>query len=393
MTSLIDFAITDRQREVIKLVEAKSQTAAAKELGLSTGTVSEMVKRVRRYAASKCWQPDRDAETPLVDGMFLKGLTTYYKIDEDGNRQARGQHVIQRADTNQLVEFSRQLAENISSTVKPIKPRKAPVHKLCKDRTAVYPIGDAHIGLYCWGEDAQEDWDCDKAENVLLSAHQTVFDCTPSTQTALIVNLGDWFHTDSAENRTNKSGHHLDVDTRWSRVLKLGVRMMRTLIDSALLKHETVRVINEVGNHDERSSIMLSVCLAGAYENEPRVTIDTSPDEFHWHQFGLNLFGVNHGHKCKPERLYKVMAEYKGGVPWGECPHRYWFTGHIHHENKLDVGSVSCQSFRTVIPRDTYAHSNGYIAPRAAQSKVFHKTQGAKGGYIELITPEMVTSC
>jgi hypothetical protein len=130
MTSLVDFAITDRQREVIKLVEAKSQTAAAKELGLSTGTVSEMVKRVRRYAASKCWQPDRDAETPLVDGMFLKGLTTYYKIDEEGNRQARGQHVIQRADTNQLVEFSRQLAENISSTVKPIKPRKAPVHKL-----------------------------------------------------------------------------------------------------------------------------------------------------------------------------------------------------------------------------------------------------------------------
>ena len=87
------------------------------------------------------------------------------------------------------------------------------------------------------------------------------------------------------------------------------------------------------------------------------------------------------------------MAEYKGGVPWGECPHRYWFTGHIHHENKLDVGSVSCQSFRTVIPRDTYAHSNGYTAPRAAQSQVFHKTQGAKGGYIELITPEMVTSC
>ena len=150
---------------------------------------------------------------------------------------------------------------------------------------------------------------------------------------------------------------------------------MKYLIDRALEKHKKVHVINEIGNHDDQTSIMLSLVIEAYYSREPRLTVDTSPDEFHWYEFGQNLIGVNHGHKCKPEALYRVMAEDMREA-FGRCKHRRWLTGHIHHHKSQDVGGVVVESFRTLIPRDKYSHSGGYRAPRDICSIVLDREHG-----------------
>lgn len=384
MQTLADYAVTDRQREIVTLLEQMSEHAAAKQLGLSRSTINATKRAVRRRAESKNFAPELGMDGGLSDVERLKGRSFQHKtIGPDG--QERLTWTKTTVDHANLERFAAKLVENICETVTPIKPRKPARLARIDDCLTVYPIGDLHMGLYCWAGDTDEDWDCDKSRSMMIDVLGEVMHESQNTKEALIVNLGDWFHTDTLENMTRRSGHHLDVDTRWSRVLDVGIDLMMHLIESALLKHETVRVINEIGNHDEQSSIMLSKVLSRAYRDNDRITIDTSPDEFHWYEFGQNLFGVNHGHKCKPEKLYQVMCEYDMGRPWGRCIHRHWLTGHIHHHKSLDKGTQQIEAFRTPIPGDNYAHSNGYRSLRSLESRLYHKDLGLRGGVVRMI--------
>jgi len=369
---LVDYASTPRQAEIVTLQESGiTYSEIAKRLELSVNQVDRALRTVRGRAARSGFSPDHDMTHPVPDGFRLKGTSTLY--DEDGNQ--RMQWVKTTADQDQLARYAKQLSESILETVKPIKPRKLTKVARDPDKMVVYPLGDAHIGLYCWSGDAEEDWDSKIAETTMIEAFDAVLQGSPNTKKAMIVNLGDWIHTDTLANVTLASGHQLDVDTRWSKVIDLGFRLMRTLIDSALMKHEEVHVINENGNHDFHTAQMTSIALNALYENEPRVTIDVSPDVFHWYEFGSNLFGVHHGHKVKPARLYQVMCEDQAEA-WGRCPHRTWLLGHVHHHSSVDEGTQKIESFRTIIPRDTYAHSHGYRSPRGQQAITYHRKYG-----------------
>ena len=384
---LIDFATTERERQIVSQLDTKSIAGIARELGIARSTASMAVARVKRKAAKQGYSPEHDMTRPCPSTHYIKGTSTLY--DKDGN--ITQQWVKSTADKDRLVEFAEELARSACESVTPIKPSTRKTRSVNPDRLTVYPIGDAHVGLYCWNEDAEDDWNCDIVESAMLEKFGDVLAGSSDTSEALLVNLGDWFHTDTPENVTRRSGHSLDVDTRWSRVVRVGLRLIRTLIDSCLLKHESVRVINEIGNHDDQTAVMLSICLAGIYEQEPRVSIDTSPDVFHWHEFGSNLIGVHHGHKCKPDQLYRVMAEDQREA-WGRCQYRYWYTGHIHHQRTIDIGGAQVESFRTIIPKDNYAQSNGYRGQRSICSitldrehgecarKIVNITNGAQAG-------------
>ena len=372
MTTLLDFAKTDRQRQIVSMIlEGKSQRAVARELGISRNAVVEPLKVVKRRAAAQGFSPDHDMTHICPDGYRVEGVSTFY--DEDGNPKA--QWVKTTEDQNRLREFADQLVHSIGQQVTPIRPKKAARLKRDADHMAAYIIGDAHIGMFAWAGNASGDWDCERIQSVLLSSLEEVMHASPHTETALIVNLGDWFHTDSLDNRTRRSGHQLDVDTRWDRVLDIGITLMRTIIDSALLKHERVHVINEIGNHDDHTSLMLSACIDGIYEQNDRVTVDRSAKPFHKHVFGNSLIGVNHGDKAKPEKLFQFMAD-EWTEDYAKCQWRYWYTGHIHHRMAVDISTQQIEAFRTVIERDSYAYGHGYRAPRSLHSIIHHKTHG-----------------
>lgn len=367
---LIEFASTERQRQVCEMVDRMSFASIGKQLGIHKSAAVRHYQAVKKKAALQGWSPEYDMTKVCPETHYVKGTSTLY--DADGVQKL--QWVKTTADQDRLKVFATELATSICESVTPTKRTKQP-KKTANDKLAVYPIGDAHIGLYCWDEDAAEDYDLNIATTLMTKGFDSVLTATPDAEQALIVNLGDWFHTDTTENLTRRSGHHLDVDTRWAKVTRVGVQIMKYLIDNALEKHKTVRVVNEIGNHDDQTSIMLGLVLEAYYDKEPRLTVDTSPDEFHWHEWGQNLFGINHGHKCKPEALYRVMAEDMREA-FGRCKHRRFFTGHVHHHKSQDVGGLIVESFRTLIPGDAHAHSNGYRAPRDICSILFDREHG-----------------
>lgn len=370
---LIDFATTERQRQVCEMVDRMSLRQIGKELGIRWTVAQRHWQAVKKKAALQGWSPEHDMTKVCPETHYVKGTSTLY--DADGVQKL--QWVKTNADQDRLKEFAAELASSICESVTPTKRVKQP-KKTDKDKLAVYPIGDAHIGLYCWEEDAAEDYDLKIATQLMVNGFEAVLAATPAAEQALIVNVGDWFHTDTTENTTRRSGFHLDVDTRWAKVTRVGVGIMKYLIDAALAKHKNVRVINEIGNHDDQTSIMLGLVLEAYYSKEPRLTVDASPDVFHWHEFHQNLIGVHHGHKCKPEALYRVMAEDQREA-FGRCKHRYWYTGHFHHAKKVDVGGVVMEGFRTLIPGDAHAHSSGYRSPRDICSIILDSNHGECG--------------
>ena len=375
---------TPRQLEILDAIEKHgSQGKAAKALGIVRGTLFKSLQSVKKRAAKAGYSPEHDMTRTVPDGFLVRGVSTMY----DKNGRIAAQWVKSAIDRERQEAIMQEAFEAMAATLPRVEPSPEPTTDYDSKLMACYPIGDAHIGMYSWGEETGEDWDLKIAERLHCTAMAHLVESAPNSEEATIINLGDWFHSDNMEGVTTRSGHVLDMDSRYAKMASVGIKIMRQCIESALKKHKRVRVINATGNHDDTTSLMLSICLANVYENEPRVTIETSPSAFHYFRHGKCLVGVHHGHSTKADRLPGVMATDRA-KDWGESEFRYWWTGHVHHQSLKDYAGVTVESFRVLAAKDAYAHWGGYRAPRDMKCIVLHAEFGEVAR--NTVNPQMV---
>ena len=367
---LRQFATPTQLRILAAIEKATTMREAADSLSVTTRSIQRAMQRLRESAAIHGYAPEAGIDHPVPKDQMVSGYSTLY--DETGDVKLRW--VKSKADQNRLQEWAEAVAESIATSIKAKKPTAAPKTNL-EDIMVTYPIGDAHFGLYSWIEETGEEWNLEKATQILTESFRILVKNSAKSKTALIANLGDWTHTDNQENRTSRSKNALDVDGRWHQLVKVASSSFVSLINIALTHHEEVHVINEIGNHDDHTAYLISLMLEAHYRNEPRVTIDTSPGVFHKYRFGKNLIAVHHGHLAKPERLYGVMTQ-DWREDWGECKFGYWLVGHIHHRSVIEIHGVPIESFRTLAAKDAYHHAAGYRAGRDITSITFHKEYG-----------------
>jgi predicted DNA-binding protein (UPF0251 family)/uncharacterized ParB-like nuclease family protein len=350
--------LTDKQAEALSLYkEGYSQRDIAKKMGVHQRVVYQHLRAVKKkYAES------------TDPGYLVKGKSTLYGPD--------GEVKIEWVKTEKEKETAQQIEAAFRSALDDIKPLpkiKKPT-KNTKGSITIYPMGDPHIGMYAWKKEAGEDFDCDIAEQDLVGAMDDLVSRSYPTEQAVIINLGDFFHADGIANQTT-SGTPQDVDTRWPRVLEIGLKIMIRLISRALEKHKKVTVVNAIGNHDAHSSVFLSIALRLAYEKNDRVEVLDTVSGFHYFEFGDCFFGVHHGDKVKREALPGVMAADQPEA-WGRTKHRYWFTGHIHHQTRVEVNGCIIESFRTLAGKDSWHYSKGYRSGRDMYSILFDEKYG-----------------
>lgn len=344
-----------------------SNNKAAAELGLGRRTVD---RRMAKYAAVHGFSPDHDMTRIVPDGFKVKGVSSYYNRDGE----LTGQWVKSSADAERRLEMMRESIAALTDDLPRLPPRKAS-GTWRTDLLNVYPIGDPHIGMYSWREETGDDWDLAIAERMHCAAMAELVQAAPASEQAIILNLGDALHYDSMAAVTPRSGHFLDADGRYAKMVSVAVKVIRQCIETALTKHKNVHVINLPGNHDETGALWLSIALSNIYENEPRVTVDTNPSLFAYYRWGKVLLGGHHGHACKPAALAQVMACDRA-KDWGETEHRHWLIGHIHHESKHEYGGVTVESFNTLAAKDAYATNGGWRSGRSMQALIFHKDHG-----------------
>lgn len=377
---LLEFCETEKQKQAVQLcmVEGLSQHQAGRVMGLSRESVKNHLRAVRQRASIRGYSPDHDMNKPVPDGFVVSGVSTYY--NDDG--VATGQWVKSKlTEENRLIALNEAIKEAVSDYEGKAKPTKLIKQKAHADDVMVaIPIGDPHIGMYAWAEESGENFDTQIARDDLLNASRKLLEATPNAERALICNLGDFFHADNQSNQTSRSGHSLDVDSRWSRVLKLGCMIMVDMIQLALNKYPKVEVINAIGNHDDHSSVMLSAFLAAYFTKESRVKIHPTVSKFNYLQFGKCLIGVTHGDTVKHADLGELMATDKA-EEWGATEHRMWFVGHIHHSRKTELRGCTVESFRTLAAKDAWHASKGYRSGRDLNALVLHKEFGEVARY------------
>ena len=309
-----------------------------------------------------------DGNSP--DGYLIKGRSTYY--DPDGN--VRGEWVKTTVEQERQEEMLREAVQGMVDDLPRLKPTVAPGSGAV-DLLACYNVSDHHFGMLAMKEEAGEDYNLDIAEQLLVGAFDHLIKAAPPCGQALVTLLGDFLHYDSLTAETPHSRNPLDSDTRYPQMVRAAVRSTRYLIKTALTRHEEVHVIVERGNHDPASSIFLMEALSNIYEDEPRITIDTTPTKFHYHRFANNLIGIHHGDSVKMKDLPLLMAHDRA-QDWGETEHRFWWTGHVHHDATHEYPGVKCESFRVLASRDAWHSEKGYRSKRDMKAIILHREHG-----------------
>jgi len=361
-----------KQAEYIDAInEHGGYCAAARALGRAQNAVSQAIASVKLKAARAGFSPDHDMLHTVPPGFSVRGTSTLYDVDGKPKLQWVKSTADAEAREVAMREFVRYLAEDVRG-ISPLTP--AP-ERANDDLLAIYAIGDPHFGMYSWAEETGDDFDLDTAERLTRGAIDRLVSSAPPAAKALLLQAGDMFHADDSKNQTPGHGYALDVDTRYAKVMQVGLRAMVHAIRRLLEKHAEVEAWMLPGNHDPHSSFALALCLSAFFENEPRVKIDLGAGLYKFTLHGKVLIGAHHGHGAKVADLPLLMAVDRA-KEWGQSDHRYVYIGHIHHDTVKEVMGVRVESLRTLAGKDAWHAGKGYRAGRDMRLIVHHKAHG-----------------
>jgi transposase-like protein len=401
--SALDWARVDEM-----IARGESQSAIARAFGT---TRTAVFNRLRRRRAAALTGPSGDPATTapanVHAGLQLKGQSALVNADGelaqrwDKSGAARAEptpvpphfalrKVSQFTDATGMIaewrQYSPEVAARFEAAQREIKAfvaeyvtrsaesTNAP-ERTSDDLKTYYPIGDAHIGMLAWGEEVGESFDLKIAEAELIECHKQLVDRSPPSRTAEICDLGDWWHAQNTGATTPASGHKLDVDGRYGKVMRVGIRCGVALVESALQKHERVRFTTVRGNHDPEQSLWLAETMRAYFRNEPRVEIAEAHKFYQFSLFGRNLVLWAHGDGAKPERLPQLLLA--RGAEWiTQTKYRYAWTGHVHSKNAIEFGGLIWESFNTLAGKDAWHSWKGYDSMQRLQSITLHREWG-----------------
>lgn len=408
---LRQYATDNQWNCYVALCETGSKAHAARKLGLNRTTIQGNIRLMMKKAAQHGIAPEYDLDHEAAPGFTVTAVTTSYDRDGDIARQSvqtkpegmdperivkvpdpkkivktstyykgdgtvTGQWVMEKPEDVEREKLWLLYAKELAANVERAEPVLQVPGLVNADLMAAYPVGDHHHGMLAWGRETRsENYDMKVSERLLSGGAQHLMQLTPRAGVCLIPLLGDFNHYDGFKPVTPTNQHILDADSRFPKMVSSSIRMIRHLIDAALHHHGRVHVIVEIGNHDMSSMVFMMELLANVYENEPRVTIDTSPSRYHYYEFGRVLIGTHHGDGAKPDKLPAIMAT---DMPeaWGRTIHRHWFTGHIHHDSRKDYTGATVESFRVLPPVDAWAAMKGYRSVQDMKAIVYHREYG-----------------
>ena len=374
---------TPRQREILEAIDRLgSARAASVELGMNIGGASETYLAVKRKAAKKGYAPEHDFTRPVPDGYVAKGVSTYYNAEG----KPAGQWVKASLTHQALVDAIKEAVDGFKDEIPPAVSTTAPVSSeehLCN----LYTFTDYHLGMLAWHKEGGADWNISKAEKTIIAALIQMVNQSPTAHTAMVNIQGDFLHTDGKTPVTPASKHVLDADSRFPKIRRSAIRIIRSLVAICLQRHQEVYLVIAEGNHDEESAGWLADLFAVHYEDEPRVTVNDSVLPFYVFEWGSVMLGIHHGHKVKNESLPLLFAA-QFPQEWGRTTRREIHCGHRHHRDEKEYNGVTVVQHPTLAARDAYAARGGWIADRAAWAITYHKKYGAVGRV--MITTEML---
>jgi len=340
------------------------------------------MNRLKAKAALMGYAPEQDFVDPVPLGFKLKRHSQYY--DKEG--KAAGRWVIATPDDETQALAMRAAFEAMSQELPRLAPLEGPRLTLAS-LLNLYTLTDCHVGMLAWRHEGGADWDLKIAEDILFRCFEQMILAAPDAETGVVNQLGDFLHTDGMVPMTPTGHNVLDADGRYSKMVGIAVRLLRRVVDLALMKHERVIVLLAEGNHDMGSSIWLRIMFKALYENDPRVEVIESALPYYALEHGKTMLGFHHGHLKKPDSLTPLMAAQFAPI-WGRTTHRYAHMGHIHELYEREHSGMIVTQHPTLAARDAYAARGGWFGDRAASVITYHDEFGQVAK--NTVVPEML---
>ena len=375
----------ERQRRLDALEQAGGNiSAAARSIGMNRASYDAWYRSETAGAA-------QDARKGHAPGHFDSGVAPGYAMGKvtvqrgaDGSVERTWER---QSPDDEAREAARQAAyDALAAELPRAEPMAEP--PLGRDTLCtVYTLTDAHVGMLAWHREGGADWDLGIAERVICGCFEQAVKGAPDSGIAVLNQLGDLLHYDGLLPTTPTSGHVLDADGRFTKMVEVAVRVLRRVIAMLLAKHGEVRLILAEGNHDMASSVWLRTMFKALYENEPRIAVDDSALPYYAFRHGKTLLAFHHSHLSKKAQLPLLVATQFAEM-WGLTKHRYIHTGNLHHlDEKEHCGAIVLQH-PTLAARDAYAARGGWHAGRA-MSAITYDTEHGEVGRLT-VRPEMV---
>jgi hypothetical protein len=374
---LLQFCSTEKQAEVITLcfVQGMSQRAASVQTGMARSTVRDHIEAVKSKAVRRGYSPDNDWHHPVPDGHKIKGVSTFY--DEDGSPVR--QWVKSQTDEQRQFEILIERLESALEGLPKFAPTPAP--KAYDDNLiSLLTITDFHLGMYAYEAETGDDWNVKIARDVFLNSVSDMIDAAPKAGTGFLCQLGDFLHWDGILSVTPQSGHILDADTRYGKLVELAMSVMSEAVRMMLRKFNKVVVVSAEGNHDISGSIWLRKHIKQLFSDEKRLEVIDNEFPYYAYLHGKTMLAFHHGHKVKLAQLHKLFAsEPRFREMWGKATYTYIHTGHYHHERLIEDGGAIAEMHPTLSGRDAYAARGGWVSRRGAKVITYDKIDGEIG--------------
>lgn len=361
---------TPRQLEYMAAIkEHGSVRKAAQALNVGKSTIADSMEGLKKRAALQGYAP----------GHFVNGTAPGYAMGKvtvqrgaDGSVERTWER--QSPDQEQWQAMLREFVTELCKEAKGRAPKVKPPAFTNADLLTIYPIGDHHHGMYADQAETGDGYDMRTSIHRLESAFDYLTSIAPPSETALMINLGDFLHANDHTSRT-EHGNILDVDGRFGNALHSGAMALVRCVLKLLAKHQKVIVWNVRGNHDRDAAVALALAMSFYFHNEPRVVVDVGLGLYKYHRFGRCLFGSHHGHGAKAQDLPLIMAE-DCKEDWGQTDHRVWHCGHIHHLTRKDYVGCTVETHRGMPGTDAWHSGQGYRSKKDMNAIVYHRLHG-----------------
>lgn len=321
--------------------------------------------------------------------------------DSEKFQVVTGKSTLRNADGDVLIEWTKtsldkeQQAKAVQEAIEALKDTIIPAEPVRRKSTQLngklcnqYTLTDYHLGMMAWHEESGDDWDMKIAEEMLVSWFKEAISLSPNAETAIFAQIGDFLHWDGLDAVTPTSGHVLDADSRFTKLVRVAIRVIRQIVGMLLEKYKSVHLIMAEGNHDLASSVWLRELFNMYYESEPRVTIDTNPDPYYCFVWGDVCLFYHHSHKKNIKALDSVfVAKFK--EQFGKSKRTYAHTGHLHHDKVIETNLMRLEQHQTLAGADAHASRGGWMSGRSAKVITYHENHGEV--HRSTINPDMLS--
>jgi hypothetical protein len=297
----------------------------------------------------------------------------------DGQGRTIARWDIVEKDKEQQLAAMRAAVEAFKEELPRAEPVSAPTHTI-DDLLNQYTITDHHLGALAWNEETRGgDYDLHIGEQLIINWFAAAIAQSPPAKRAVFAQLGDFLHYDSFKSVTPEHGHLLDGDSRYPKMVRAAIRIVRTIVRMLLEKHEQVDVIMCDANHDPAGEVWLREGFAAFYDNEPRVTFDTNPGTYSVIEHGdVSLF-YHHGHRRGVKNVDSILVG-KFRKIYGRTNLSYAHTGHKHSDELKTTDLMKVEQHETLAAPDAYG--SNWLSGRSAKVITYHKNFGEDGRVI-----------